>query len=421
MQAHGAARVSQHARVLIEELGLEVTVRRLAEGRGPEAPPDARVAQDARRELVARFAGGIAHELNNLLTAIAAYNELILDRMSDTNPLRRDAIEIEKAVERAHELTRQLLAVAQRQVDVPSVFELDAFVTRLEPRLRRIAGEDVALELALAAGTAAVRASAEQLEEAVAQLVQSACAAMGGAGALRVETAAVELEAGDPSGASPGRYAQLVVVDTGPLLDGETRERIFEPFLGTRAAGRARGLELAAAYGLVAQNGGYLAVTSETGRGTAFAVVLPLADEVASPLPEPAAAEPGGDETVLVVEDEDVVRLIVRETLERHGYAVLEARGGTEAIAVAEGHEGTIDLLLTDVVMPGMTGLELAGRLRTVRPGLRVLYMSGSTEADVAGELELRPGTGFVEKPMTPSALARRVRAALDEVLDAPG
>jgi CheY-like chemotaxis protein/nitrogen-specific signal transduction histidine kinase len=409
--------VSEQARVLIEELGLELTVRPVAKERAAPAPPDL----DERMALAARLAGGIAHEMNNVLTAIAGYNELILSRMSDSNPLRRDALEIEKALERARELMHRLLAVAGRQVDVASVFELDAFVERLEPLLRRLAGERVELAIERSAGDVAVRASAEQLGDAVALLVESACAGMGGDGVLRVETSAVEVDGERPPGLAPGRYARLAVVDSGPPLDEEARSRIFEPFLGALGHGRGQGLELAAAYGLVTQNGGVVTVASGP-EETTFAVLLPVAEDVAAGEPgELSTAERSSRETVLLADDENVVRGVVRETLERFGYAVLEARDGPEALALAERWTGPIDLLLTDVRMPRMSGPELARRLRTIRPGVRVLYMSGLADTDVTRELELRPAARFIDKPMTPSVLLRQVREALDQELEQPG
>jgi CheY-like chemotaxis protein len=365
-------------------------------------------------ELVSRLAGGIAHEMNNVLTAIAGYNELILSRMSESNPLRRDALEIEKAVERAGDLMRQLLAVAQRQVDVASVFALDAFIGRLEPRLRRIAGPGVGLVMDVRAGPTAVRASADQIEEAVVLLVQSACGAMGGKGSLRVEAALVQLEAGDALGLAPGSYARVSVSDSGPPLDEGVRARIFEPFVARPGSPRGAGLELATVFGLAAQNGGLATVDASADEVTTFAILLPALDDAGASPVEAPSAHVDRRETVLLADDEDIVRGVVRETLERFGYEVLEAADGPEALEVAERHDGQIDLLLTDVRMPRMNGVELAGRLRATQPHLRVLFMSGLAEDEVARELEQRPGVHFVDKPMTPTALLQRVREALE-------
>jgi CheY-like chemotaxis protein len=400
--------MSDQARVLIEELGLEVTVRPVAK-EAPAPPPEQ--AYD-RMALVSRLAGGIAHEMNNVLTAIAGYNELILSRMSESNPLRRDALEIEKAVERAGDLMRQLLAVAQRQVDVTSVFGLDAFVKRLEPRLRRIAGPGVGLVVDAQAGSAAVRASADQLEEAVVLLVESACKAMGAKGSLRIETALATIEEGDEPGLAPGSYARVSVGDSGPPVDEAIREQIFEPFVAAPGSARGAGLELATVFGLTAQNGGVVTVDGEATEGTTFAILLPALDPEAVPVtPPPGRRDRRG--TVLLADDEAIVRGVVRETLERFGYSVLEAADGPEALELAERHQGSIDLLLTDVRMPRMNGVELAGRLRATRPSLRVLFMSGLADADVASELQQRPEVHYVDKPMTPSVLLQRVGEAL--------
>jgi two-component system, cell cycle sensor histidine kinase and response regulator CckA len=396
----GGAALSERARVRIDELGLEVTVRRVGDPGLVSAGAAGRAEE--RMELIARFAGGIAHELNNLLTAIAGYNELILSRMSESNPLRRDAAEIERAVDRAGDLARQLLAIAGRQVDAVSVLDLNVLLSKLEPRLHRLAG-DLELSVVLGPGVPVVRASPDQLEEVVLLLVRSSLAALGGVGRVTVETSA------GPDG-SPG--ARLTVRDTGPPLDSASAARVFEPFAREAAGGRGAGLELAAAYGLVSQNGGQLQASNEPGGGVSFTVVLPAAAE--TPAPAPAPARSGTvRETILLAEDEDVVREIVHETLERHGYVVIAARDGRQAIELASAGE-QIDLLLSDVAMPGMSGVELADRLRGTTPGLRVVYMSGSPEIEVVHDMEANCSTAFLQKPATPSAILACVRAMLD-------
>lgn len=395
--------MSERARVRIDELELELTVRRLDE---PAPPPTAADAGGERMELVARFAGGLAHELNNLLTAIAGYNELILSRMSESNPLRRDAAEIERAVDRAGELARQLLAIAGRHVDPVTTLDVTALLSRLEPRLRRLAGSvDVGVELG--AGVPPVRASAVQLEEIVLLLVGASLAALDETGRVTVESSSGP---GDPP------TATLVVRDTGPPLDAGALRHLFEPFAGDVAGARGAGLELAAAYGLVAQNGGELRAASGPDGGAVFTVVLPAVPESPAAGAKPASTPARGGtsrETILLAEDEEVVREIVRETLERHGYVVVTARDGRQAIELAAAGE-PIDLLLSDVAMPGMSGVELADRLRGTTPGLRVVYMSGSPEVEVIQDMELNGGTGFLQKPATPSAILACVRAALD-------
>ena len=385
------------AQVRIDELGLELTVRRVGE---PTVPaPSGPDVEAERMELVARFAGGLAHELNNLLTAIAGYNELILSRMSESNPLRRDAAEIERAVDRAGELTRQLLAVAGRQVDRAITFDLNTLVARLEPLLLRTCDE-AKLRLVLADGLPTVHASADQIEEVVLLLVRSASASVRGRGTVTVETA---LDRSTDVSA-----VRLVVRDTGPQLDATARERIFEPF-PAGAGGRGPGLELSAVYGLVAQNGGRLEVTTDAQGQTVFAVVLPAADAR-----EPTVVATGSQpQTILLAEDEHVVRTVVRETLERRGYTVLDGGDGPSALALAAEHDGPIDLLLSDVSMPGMNGLELAERLRQLRPGVRVLLMSGAPDMDVAGRMAATEGVDFLPKPIMPNALLEAVRAAI--------
>lgn len=398
MGVKGGEALSEPARVRIDELGLEVTVRRVGDPGLVSAGAAGRAEE--RMELIARFAGGIAHELNNLLTAIAGYNELILSRMSESNPLRRDAAEIERAVDRAGDLARQLLAIAGRQVDAVSVLDLNVLLSKLEPRLHRLAA-DLELSVVLGPGVPVVRASADQLEEVVLLLVHSSLAALGGVGRVTVQTSA------GPDG-SPG--ARLTVRDTGPPLDSASAARVFEPFAREAAGGRGAGLELAAAYGLVSQNGGQLQASNEPGGGVSFTVVLPAAAQ----RPATAQARSGTvRETILLAEDEDVVREIVHETLERHGYVVIAARDGRQAIELASAGE-QIDLLLSDVAMPGMSGVELADRLRGTTPGLRVVYMSGSPEIEVVHDMEANGSTGFLQKPATPSAILACVRAMLD-------
>jgi CheY-like chemotaxis protein len=401
--------VTEHeqVRVLIEKLGLEVTVRQLA-GAAPPAPPAAlESAEDPaeRMELVARFAGGIAHDLNNLLTAIAGYSELILTRMSESNPLRRDAIEIENAVERASELTRRLLAVARRRMPRAVVQDPNALLSSLEPHLREAAGDGVELVLSVDARARKVRVGQGQLEEIVLLLVESARAAMGGEGRIQIETAPSE---------GAGERVRISVTDSAP--PPPEGARIFEPFVVEEGEGRGAGLLLAAAYGMALQNDGTIGVAPGESGGTTFTLELPGLSAVEGGGENPISVE--SRETVLLAEDEDPVRFMVRETLERRGYRVLEARDGVEALGIAARFDGAIDLLLTDVGMPGMNGVELATALRPRRPQMRVLYMSGSPAEAVARDLELQAGTGFVAKPVTPSALASRVRESLDEPLN---
>jgi CheY-like chemotaxis protein len=318
--------------------------------------------------------------------------------MSESNPLRRDAAEIERAVERAGELTHQLLAIAGRRVERTGLFDLNTLVARLEPSLRDACGE-ARLRLALADGLPAVRSSPDQLQEIVVLLVRSAASSVRGGGTVTVETA-VE-RAGDST------WVKLIVRDSGPTLTSGALERIFEPF-PVGVGGRGPGLELPTVYGLVTQNGGRLEVTSDPAGQTAFAVALPAEPHAAgSPLVR------SDRETILLAEDEPVVRDVVRETLERRGYVVLDGGDAPQALALAAGHRGRIDLLLSDVSMPGMNGVELAERLREQRPGLPVLLMSGAPETDVIGHIASEPGICFIAKPVTSTALLDAVRAAI--------
>lgn len=389
----------EQVRLLIEKLGLEVIVRELPRAERRAAAPTEE-EEAARMELVARFAGGVAHELNNLLTAIGGFNELMLGRMSESNPLRRDAEEIERAVQRGSALTRRLLAIARRQLAHPVVLDPNTLLADLEPELRELAGPGVQLELKLHPAVARIRASPEQLREIVLLLAESAVGEMGGEGRLVVESGA------DPRGA----VARIAVTDSAAPPAEVERARIFEPFFADDRRRRGGGLALAAVYGMVLQHGGVLRVTEAEGGGTTITVELPAAREEAVASPRRP--------TVLVADDEDPVRAMVRETLERHGYEVLAARDGAEALELAQRAPAGIDLLLTDVAMPGMSGIELARRLREARPGLRVLYMSGSPGEEVSRDLELRAGTQFLAKPLKPSALAARVREMLEEPLD---
>ncbi len=393
--------MGDQVRLHIEQLGLEVTVRQV--GPASAGPLASGSAAPASGEAVERIAGGIAHELNNVLTAIAGYNELILGKMSESNPLRRDAAEIERAVERASALARHLLAIARRQVFELRVLDLNALLESLEPRLRELAGPGVALDLVLDPGTPRAFASPELVEEAVVLLAGSAVGAMGGSGALRIATSA-----SPPAEDAPSGLVRIELADTGPEPSPAELECLFELF-AAEPPGRGSGLALAAARGMILQSGGRLEVEVEPGL-TTMRASLPAAGGG----PEPPALAGSERQTVLVAEDVEVIRRMVAETLERRGYRVLAARDGREALALAA-QPGPIDLLLTDVAMPGLDGVALAQALRETRPGIRVLYMSGSPAAHVARDLELAPGTGFIAKPITPSSLALRVRQALEE------
>jgi len=376
--------------------------------------------QAQKMEAVGRLAGGIAHDFNNLLTAIGGYAELVLSKLGPGDPLRHDAEEIRKAGERAASLTAQLLAFSRRQVLQPKVVDASAVLGETQSMLGRLIGEDVELVTRPARDLWHVRADPGQLQQVLVNLAVNARDAMPEGGRLTIETQNAKVGSRQASRLLPmpaGKYVQLSVADTGVGMDAETRSHVFEPFFTTKDQGGGTGLGLATVYGIVKQSGGFVFVTSEPGQGARFDVYLPRVEEELEGRAQPPEASPlFGFETVLLVEDEDVVRELVREILEGNGYTVLEARDGEEAATLCRGHDGRIDLLLTDVVMPKLGGRELAERVTAGRPGLRILFMSGYTDVFQEGKDSLPPGAGFIQKPFSGAALARHVR----ELLDAP-
>ena len=370
-------------------------------------------------EAVGRLAGGVAHDFNNVLTAITGYSELLLDELQPGDPKRQDVEEIKAAGLRAAALTRQLLAFSRKQVLQTRVLDVNDVVRGLEKMLRRLLGEDVKVELALEAALGAVRADPGQLEQVIVNLAVNSRDAMPGGGLLTLETANVELDeayVNSHAGASPGRHVMLAVTDTGIGMDAETRSQIFEPFFTTKERGKGTGLGLSVVYGIVKQSGGSVWVYSEPGRGTTFKVYLPRVDEPVEGLELESAVQPvaGGTETVLVAEDDPAVREIVADVLTRKGYRVLRAPDGQTALEMARAAAGEIHLLVTDIVMPGMTGRQLAEAFAIARPGVRVLYMSGYTDGAVVRQGVLAEGLPFLQKPFTPNALALKVREVLD-------
>jgi len=359
--------------------------------------------QAQKMEAVGRLAGGIAHDFNNLLTVITSYGDLLLEDLAPDDSRRDDVDQIRKAAEGAAALTRQLLAFSRQQVLEPKVLDLRVILAGTEKLLRRLIGADVHLATALAPDLGAVKADPGQLEQIIINLAVNARDAMPGGGRLTIEAANMVVEA------RPGRYVMLAVSDTGVGMDEQTKARIFEPFFTTKESGKGTGLGLATVYGIVKQAGGFITVDSEPGRGTSFKVYLPRVDEPVAPaIARPALAEPGrGTETVLVAEDAPAVRLVTRQVLERYGYTVLEAPTGDIALRLAAKHHGPIHLLLTDVVMPGLSGRQLAGQLSSLRSEMRLLYVSGYADT-------VEPGVTYLQKPFAPEALARRVRDVLD-------
>ena len=375
--------------------------------------------QAQRLEAVGRLAGGVAHDFNNVLTAITGYSELLLDEFEPGDRKRQDVEEIRAAAQRAAGLTRQLLAFSRKQVLQTRVLDLNAVIRTLEKMLQRLIGEDVKLEVSLSSALGAVRADPGQLEQVIMNLTVNSRDAMPRGGQLTIETANADLDetyAREHAGASPGRYVMLAVSDTGVGMDAETQSHIFEPFFTTKEQSTGTGLGLATVYGIVKQSGGYVWVYSEPGGGATFKIYLPRVEEPVEAPALGAAARPaaGGCETVLLAEDDPSVRAIVAEVLTLRGYRVLPVPDGQTALETARAEPGDIQLLVTDLIMPGMTGRELAEALARDRPHLRVLYMSGYTDDAVVRHGVLEEGMPYLQKPFTPQALASKVREVLD-------
>jgi signal transduction histidine kinase/CheY-like chemotaxis protein len=374
--------------------------------------------QSQKMEAIGRLAGGIAHDFNNLLTAISGYNSILMRRMESSDPGREDAQEIERAAERAASLTQQILAFSRRQVLQPEVLDLNEIIRKTKGMLERIIGEDVALSIDLAPDLAAVRADPGQIEQVLMNLAVNARDAMPRGGRLEIATENAELGPSDESVASsldPGDYAQLTVSDTGVGMAAETRARIFEPFFTTKGLSEGTGLGLSTVYGIVNQSGGGIRVDSEPGRWTRFVIHLPRCDDVPA---ESAATDrsgtPRGSETVLIAEDDPGVRRLTRRMLEELGYAVLEAEDGVRALALAKDFDGSLPLLLTDVIMPDLGGVELVARLNEIRPETRVVYVTGYADDALGKDVELPSRTAFLPKPFTQEELARKLRDVLD-------
>ena len=376
--------------------------------------------QAQKMEAVGRLAGGVAHDFNNILTAIIGYSDLLLATPSLEHQARNDLAEIRAAADRAARLTKQLLAFSRKQVLQPQLLSLNQAVSGLEAMLRRLLGEDITLAVVLAPDLGTVEADPGQLEQVVMNLAVNARDAMPQGGKLTIETRNVDLDQGyaeTHSGVTPGAYVLLAVSDTGHGMDPTVKAHLFEPFFTTKERGQGTGLGLATVHGIVHQSGGHIWVYSEPGHGTAFKIYLPRLSEGAVPFqrePEPSGLSTG-TETVLLVEDDPGVRNLVATTLTKCGYHVLQAEDGAAAAEVARSHEGLIHLLLTDVVMPGISGRSTAESLLRLRPEVKVLYMSGYTDDAITRHGILEPGIHLIQKPFTPGALARKVREALDE------
>jgi PAS domain S-box-containing protein len=363
-----------------------------------------RLRHSQKMEAVGRLAGGVAHDFNNLLTVINGYTDVLLDQIAQDTATHADLVMVREAGDRAAALTAQLLAFSRRTIIAPKPLNLNVVVERLAKMCKRIIGEDIALETQLDPDLGSVMADAGQIEQVVMNLVVNARDAMPRGGKLTITTS--------NSRTSDGRYVCLAVSDTGEGMTDEIRARVFEPFFTTKPQGQGSGLGLATAYGIVEQASGQIRVDSTLGAGSSFSVILPVTDAAEVPPPLIPRERPRGTETVLLAEDEDAVRRLVQRALELHGYSVLPARSGEEAEQIERSHLGPIHLLITDVVMPGMGGRQLADTVKSRRPQLKILYMSGYTNDEVVRHGVILARDAFLQKPFTPTRLVAMVRAA---------
>jgi len=375
--------------------------------------------QAQKMEAVGMLAGGVAHDFNNLLTIITGYSQLILNTLAPTDPNRSSAEQIMKASDRAATLTSQLLAFSRRQVLQPKVLDLNRLTTGLSTMLRRLIGEDIDLRLELRQDLGQVNADPGQIEQVLMNLVVNARDAMPQGGTLTIETANVQIAEtfkGRHMAIKPGAYTLIAVSDTGTGMDEATQARLFEPFFTTKASGRGTGLGLSTVFGIVKQSGGGVEVYSVPGTGTSVKIYLPRIDQpltVEPPQIRPRVAH--GTETILLVEDDEMVRTLVHETLVRDGYRVLDAPDPIEARRVAEAFRGRIHLLITDVVLPKVSGREFARQLTRKRPDMKVMYMSGYTDSAVVNSGILQKEVAFLQKPFTPYSLIEKVRDVLED------
>jgi PAS domain S-box-containing protein len=397
---------------VVEIIAEDITERRVLENQFRQAQ---------KMEAVGRLAGGVAHDFNNLLMVISGYTEVLLEHTRKSNPMYPKIEAIHQATDRATTLTRQLLAFSRKQLLELKVVDLNIIVEDMERLLRPLIGENIELQTQLAPDLGRTRADAGQIEQVIMNLVVNSKDAMPNGGKITIQSANARLNHDDLrreySYIQPGDYVVLSVTDTGQGMDKETQLRIFEPFFTTKEKGKGTGLGLSTVYGIIKQSGGYVLVESELRHGTTFRIYLPRVEDALEPAGAVGAlsSQTGGSETVLLVEDEESVRQLVRETLESKGYKVLEADHGEAALQLAADHAAEIDILITDVVMPGMSGRELSARLSATCPHTKVLYLSGYTEDAIAHEGVLESGTAFLQKPFTLQMLSRKVREVLGE------
>jgi nitrogen-specific signal transduction histidine kinase len=385
-----------------------------------EVELEEQLRQSQKMEAIGKLAGGIAHDFNNLLMAVTGYSDILLGRLGQDDPGRMEIEEIRNAGERAAALTRQLLAFGRRQMLNLKVVDLNETIWEMENMLRRVIGEDISIMTFPGNNLWPVRVDLGQVEQVIMNLVVNSRDAMPGGGKLTIETSNVRIDeeyARRRTGVKPGEYVMLAVSDTGCGMPPEVQARIFEPFFTTKEAGKGTGLGLSTVYGIVKQTGGNVWVYTEEGMGTAFKVYLPAvpeAEKAAEKSEKREKRSARGTETLLLAEDEEVVRNIIRTVLGSNGYEVMEARDGREALEIADRHKGPIDLLLTDVIMPEISGKDLASCLVEKYPEAKVLFMSGYTENAIVHHGVLDAGTAFLQKPFRVEALAQKVRELLD-------
>lgn len=408
-----------HLRLLRDRQGAPKFIIGMAVETTEQKILETQLLQSQRMETIGRLAGGVAHDFNNLLTVIRGYCDLVIDRTQQDPVSQNQLAHIEKATGQATSLTKQLLAFSRRQMLQPKVFDLNALVLSADQMLQRLIGDDIELVTHAAPKLGAVKADPNQIEQVILNLVINARDAMADGGKITIETANVELDGAyvlEHLGAKAGSYVMLAVSDTGTGIDQQTMAHIFEPFFTTKELGKGTGLGLSMVYGIVKQSGGSIWVYSEKNVGTTFKVYLPRTDELVAPVERTGApaATARGNETVLLVEDDTMVRDLACEVLRGAGYDVLEAATPAVALDLCHRHTGAIHLLLSDVVMPGMNGAEMARLVEKLRPEIRVLFMSGYTDNAVLQTGELREGVAFLQKPFTPSTLGKKVREILD-------
>jgi two-component system, cell cycle sensor histidine kinase and response regulator CckA len=379
--------------------------------------------QAQKMEAVGAVAGGVAHDFNNLLTAILGYSDMILEKAAPNSALHRYSMQIKQAGERAASLTRQLLAFSRLQVMAPKVLDLNAVLSEMSRMLRRVIGENIRLNVVTVPALGRVKADPSQIEQVIINLAVNARDAMPQGGELTIRTAneAIgESVAEDKIMVRSGAYILLEVSDTGYGMDSETRARAFEPFFTTKERGKGTGLGLSTVYGIVKQSGGYIWLSSEPGKGASFKIYLPSVNEAVSTAkaPEASACDPGGAETILLVEDENAVRALLRRVLRSKGYRVLEAVRGEEAVAICQSYQERIDLILTDIVMPKMSGHDLAHHASSLHPESKLLYMTGYAGAKIGSARLLDMGAQFIQKPFSADTLTQKIRAVLDAPIE---